>query len=233
MGGERGPKLGRVAGDDVDHAARHVGGVEHLVEVGRGERRGPGRHEDNAVAHGDGGRHQRDRPQKRRVVGGEEADDADGFAHGQRHAPDRDGFRRAVELVGPGGVGEEAVDGGRDLRLRAGGRRAGQVAEASGELVGAGREVLGDVIEDLRAEVPGGLRPSACVPRRLHRVADILSVADPGMAEKLAALRIDGLRIAAVGTRLLAADIHLGRAVEAGGVLRSRARGQGRRVWRV
>jgi hypothetical protein len=66
--------------------------------------------------------------------------------------------------------------------------------------------------------VPGGLRPSACVPRRLHRVADILSVADPGMAEKLAALRIDGLRIAAVGTRLLAADIHLGGAVEAGGV---------------
>jgi hypothetical protein len=98
MGRERPAQLGRIAGDDVDHAARHVRGVEHLVEVGRSQRRGPGRHQHHAVAHRDGRRQHRDRPEKRRVVRRQKADHAHGFAHGQRHAPDRHDFATPSNL---------------------------------------------------------------------------------------------------------------------------------------
>ena len=49
----------------------------------------------------------------------------------------------------------------------------------------------------------------------LNSVADVLAVANADMAQQFAARRQDGLRIAAVGAGLLAADEQFGGPVEA------------------
>ena len=51
------------------------------------------------------------------------------------------------------------------------------------KLVGAGVEILGDVIEHLRAIVRRAPRSSAERRRRLDRVADVLAVAEPGLPD--------------------------------------------------
>src|SRR5690606_4798634 len=48
----------------------------------------------------------------------------------------------------------------------------------------------------------------------LHRVADVLAVADADMAEEFAFGAVDGLGVAGVRAGLFAADVHLGGAVE-------------------
>ena len=86
--------------------------------------------------------------------------DADRLVHGERHAAQRRRVHRAVVLVGPGGVGEEPRDRGLDLAPgRLGARRSCRAMRA-GELVGAGGQVLGDVVEDLRASCAPWRRPS-------------------------------------------------------------------------
>ena len=67
----RGPAPARRgARDDVDDAGRHVGGLEHLVEVGRGKRRALRRYDDDRVAQRHGRRHQRDKAQQRCLLRG-------------------------------------------------------------------------------------------------------------------------------------------------------------------
>ena len=56
--------------------------------------------------------------------------------------------------------------------------------EAVGELVGARRQVLGQVVEDLRAVVRRSRRPSRLAgARRLDGVADVLAVAVADLAD--------------------------------------------------
>ena len=106
---------------------------------------------------------------------------------------------------------------------------AGEVLQACGELGGAGREVLGDEVEDLRAVVGGGVGPACGGVRGLDRVADVLAVADADLAEELA-LGEDGLGVAAIRACLLAADVELGGAVEGRGLPgRRTVLGHGRR----
>ena len=82
------------------------------------------------------------------------------------------------------------------------------------EFRGAGGEVLRDVVEHLRAVVRRGRGPAGGLGRGLHRVADVLAVAEAGLADGLALCSVDGIGIAGIGPRLLAADIELGGAVD-------------------
>ena len=97
----------------------------------------------------------------------------------------------ALVFVGPGGEGEQALDGGVDL-----GRRLGLALapvssrRRSANSSRAGVEVLGEVVEDLRAVVRGGRAPSpARLARRLDGVADVLAVALADFADELAVRR--------------------------------------------
>ena len=69
---------------------RHVGGVEHLVEVGGRERpalaRAPRR---RVLPMRDGGRHQRDEAEQRRLVGADDAHHADRLVHRERDVAER------------------------------------------------------------------------------------------------------------------------------------------------
>ena len=115
-------------------------------------------------------------------------------------------------LVGPCGPCEELADCGVDLALAFG--VAGHGVEAFGEFVGAGGEVFGHIIQDLRAQVAGGFAPAGGGVHRFDGVADILAVGEADMPQKRTARAVDGLRIAAVWAGLFAADIELGGAVE-------------------
>ena len=125
----------------------------------------------------------------------------------------------AVPLVGPGGVGEEALDGGLDLTGGFLGGRAGQGAQPVGELALAGGQVLADVVEDLGAVVRRGLRPAGGLVRGLDGVADVLPVAPADLAYEGAVGRENREGVAGVGARLFAADVELGGAVDGGGAV--------------
>lgn len=130
MAGEGSGEVHRRAGDDVDDSGGHVRGVEDLVEVGGAQRVLAG-DEDHRVAHRDGGGHGGDEAEERGLIGAKRADDSGGFVHCKRNATDGDGFGGTVVFVGPGGVGEEALDACIDLGLAG---FAGEVLEALGEL---------------------------------------------------------------------------------------------------
>ena len=103
MVGERRHEVGAAAGHDVDDAGRHVGGLEHLIEVGGDQRRARRAPRPRGCPWRSPARPARRRPSERRRVGADDADDAAGLVHRERHAADRDRMHRAVVLVGPGG----------------------------------------------------------------------------------------------------------------------------------
>ena len=78
------------------------------------------------------------------------------------------------------------------------------------------REVLGDVVEDLRTLVAGELAPCAPGVRRLDRVADVLPVAFTGLAQRTAGAIANDASVPRIGARLLAADEQLRGAVDGG-----------------
>ena len=125
-------------------------------------------------------------------------------------------MHRAVVLVGLGGVVEDAAD----RRLRPPPLAAlptpVMAREARREFGGARRQVLGDVVEHLRAVVGGGRAPAAGLGRGLDGVADVLAVAEAGLADRLAAWRRAPIGVAGIRPRLLAADVELGGAVDRG-----------------
>src|SRR5690606_31875202 len=121
---------------------------------------------------------------------------------------------RPAVLVSPGCVGEQPLDG--QVNFLAGGfqRLPGHGGDAPRELVGAGCEVLRDVVQYLRPVVAGALRPVAGrLARRLDRIADVLAVALAHLTEDFAARPGNHTGIGGVGPLLLAADVHLRRAV--------------------
>ena len=212
VAGQRFGKVGMGAGEDVHDAGRNVRGFQHLVEIGGGKREGFGSDKDRAVAHGDGRGHEGHQPEKWRVIRAEGTDHAHRFLHRQRDAANGHAMRLPVIFVGPGGIGEEAPDGG--VHFLGAGAAAGEGVDAMGEFIAARRQVLGDVIEDLGAQVAGGGGPAFGGPGGLDGVADILAVGDRGLPEERAVAPMDVLGIATIGAGLFAADIELGGAVE-------------------
>ena len=92
---------------------------------------------------------------------------------------------------------------------------AGHRVDARRELVRARREILGDVVEDLRAVVPGRRAPSpraACAASTALRMSLRLPSATSPSSSPFGAR--DATRVAGVGARLLAADEQLGRAID-------------------
>src|SRR6185295_15922233 len=125
------------------------------------------------------------------------------------------GLHRAGVLVRPAVVGEEAIDGQVDLGAAGFDPGAGHGVEAARHLLAPGGEVFGDVKEDLRLVVGRGLRPACSgLARGLHRIADVLAVALPHLAGQSAIGSHNLARVLAVRAALLAADVHLGGAVD-------------------
>src|SRR5580765_5699934 len=65
---EPGAQLLAVAGQEVDDPAGHIRGGQHLGQLDRGERMGPGGYDDGRVPPDDHRRHSRDEAQERRLV---------------------------------------------------------------------------------------------------------------------------------------------------------------------
>ena len=107
-------------------------GVEHLVEVGRRQRMRSRRHRDHAVAHRDAPAP----PARRSRAAAPRPGRRCRSRRPARSAPavtprDRRLVHRAVVLVGPGGVGEQALDRRLALRASASLRRAGHARRAA------------------------------------------------------------------------------------------------------
>ena len=75
-----------VACDDVDHTARHVGRIQHLIKVRGAERETLAGDHHHRVAARDGRRHERDKSQQRIFVGAGNADHAHRFVNRNRNA---------------------------------------------------------------------------------------------------------------------------------------------------
>ena len=158
-----------VAGDDVDDAGGHVGGVEDLIEVGRDQRLGLGREHHHRVAGRHRRAHQRDEGEEARLLRTGDADHADRLVHGERQPAERRAVDGALVLVRPGGEREEALDRRVDLEARLGALDAAQDAQPIGELGRPGAQILGDVVEDLRPGMLGRRGPAGALsapPRR-------------------------------------------------------------------
>ncbi len=155
-----------------------------------------------------------DEAEERIVVGADDGDDADRFMNGEGQAADRRRMDAAFELVGPGAIGEEAVDGRFDFASGIGVRYAALIDNAAGELAGADGEILGEIIEHLGAGMLRGGRPAFRLAGGLDGVAYVLAVAVARLADQVTGGISDFHRIAAVGARLLAADIELGRPID-------------------
>ena len=144
--GEPGRELGALPGEDVDDAARDVGGGEHLAELDRGERVRLGGDDHRGVAADDRGREPRDEPVQRRLVGREDPDDAGRLRDREVEVRAGDGVRPAEhlgELVGPARVPDEAIDRNgrpppRPSRARRGRRGAPRASRRSGRGPGRG-----------------------------------------------------------------------------------------------
>src|SRR5579871_310083 len=111
----------------------------------------------------------------------------------------------AVIFVGPSGGGEEARD--RQVEFY---RVAAQMLQPIDEFAASLRQILGDVIEDLRAEMGRRAGPAGSLGGGFDGIADVLAVANADMAGQLALYGMDGRGIPTIGASLLAADIHLG-----------------------
>ena len=115
-------------------------------------------------------------------------------------------MHRSVIFVRPGAVREQP----RDARLHftAGVTRvaSGHGSQALPELVGALREVLGHVVENLSAVVPARPRPRGRGMGCLYRVPDVLAIPLRDLGEERARRAQDLPAIALVGTDLLASD---------------------------
>ena len=158
MAGHLRGKLGMRAGQDVDDACRHVRGFEHLIEIGGAQRdrarRPPARRGCPSPSPGA-------ITETRPSSGLSSAQNAPitptGSFIAKRDAAHRHGLGRTVILVGPGRPGNSRVDAAQRPRPRPTCRRVSR-GDAGGKFVGAGRQVLADVIEDLRP----GMRRSTC-----------------------------------------------------------------------
>ena len=111
MLGERFGQLGGASADDVDNSAGKIGSIEDLIEVRRDERIDLAGYRDHRIAHGDSRKNEREEAEQRRFTGADDGDGADRLVHGGADVAAGRVVDQAVELIGPGGVGEDALNG--------------------------------------------------------------------------------------------------------------------------
>ena len=97
-------------GDDVDDARRHVGAVEDLGAVDRGERPSRRGNHHHRIAHRHRRQQDREEAQERRRLGRNDSHHSNGLGHGQGDVAEGCGVNPPVVLVGPGGIGKRALD---------------------------------------------------------------------------------------------------------------------------
>jgi len=91
-------------------------------------------------------------------------------------APDRGLVHGPVVLIGPRGVGEQARDARVHFTAPVAARATREARDSIREFVGALRQVLGEIVQDLPAIVAARLRPSVRCVRRFDGVPDVLAV---------------------------------------------------------
>ena len=123
---------------------------------------------------------------------------------------------RPIPLVRPGGVGEQPGDGRVDLAACRVHAPAEHGVQAGSELGTPRREVLSDVVKDLSAEMAGRLGPAGRGVRRFDRIADVLAVPFPHLADDTPVGPDDAAAVGLVGPNLFAADEELGGTVDVG-----------------
>ena len=188
-----GADLGAGARQQVDDAARHVAGGEHLGQVEAGERE-PLRHQrDDHVAARQRRAERLDQARQRRLVGRHEGDDADRLGHAEGEVRLRDlvdAAQHAGQLVGPARVVHGGLDAGGQLGAGGLGRHARGGGDDARQLVGAGLQHLGQAVEDLAAVVRGAAAPRPeRGPRGAHGVAGVLARGQRRVGEVLAGRR--------------------------------------------
>src|ERR1700746_643208 len=119
---------------------------------------------------------------------------------------------RAIELVGPGRIREDASDAGSDFLL--GLLVADHRREAACDLRLPKRQILGHVIKNLGAVVGSCLCPAGSLPRSLDSIANVFAVAKRRLAENLAVRAADLDAVAGIGARLFSSDVQLHGAVD-------------------
>src|SRR5579884_2318862 len=117
----------------------------------------------------------------------------------------------SVVLIGPGGEREQPLNRLIDLCCSAPVARL--IHQPLGKLGAARLEILGNVVEDLGARVGSRPRPGSGPLSRLHRVSNVLSVPRASLAQQLSRRTTDLLAVPRIGSRLLPADVLLGRPV--------------------
>ena len=118
VGGDVREQLGAVAGQYVDDPRGHIAGSKDLAQDRPRQRIGVARDGDDGVAGAHRRGQERDQRQQRALVGRDDRDHARGLGDREVVEGSRDGVVAAQDLrvlVGPAGVVDEAVDGGRDL----------------------------------------------------------------------------------------------------------------------
>ena len=201
MGHGGGPG-GAVAGDDVDHARRKIGVLQHLGQQQSRQRRRLGRLEHDGVAGGECGG---------QLPGGHQQGEVPGD-HLPHHA-ERPGCcagEGVVQLVGPAGVVEEVGRRQRDVHVA--GLLDGLPAVEGlqhGELPRPLLQQPGDAIQVARTHAARRVPPVRLVglAGRAHRPVDVLGPADGERRQRLAGGGVHGGRqLLAAGGHHLAAD---------------------------
>ena len=120
-------------------------------------------------------------------------------------------MHRAVELVRPRRVGEDALDTAvRFPPLLASRRRPPRVAH---DLVAALRKILRAIVKNLGAIVRRRFSPRLGLACRFHGVANIFAIAQRCLAQEPSLGRTHFHAVAGVRPRLLPADVKLHRAI--------------------
>ena len=124
------------------------------------------------------GASERDGTEKRVLAGRGHADDPERLVHRHRHGAHRHVVYSAVIFVGPGGKGEQALDGTQPTSSPASSAEAPVMARMRSEnSARRASKVLADEVKDLRLEMAGLVGPAERLAGGLDGVADILAVA--------------------------------------------------------
>ena len=88
----------------------------------------------------------------------------------------------AIVFVRPCSIGEQAIN--RRVHLFFTGFSAEHSIQPLRKLIPAGRQVFGDIIQNLRPKMPGGFPPSFCALRRFDGVAYVLAPGQRHVAQQ-------------------------------------------------
>ena len=211
VGGENRRQLGQRAGQDVDDAARRVGGGQHLPQRHRRQRPFARRHHHARVPLTMTGA---TRPEPRATTRLEPAPPPRRPVRAWRSEVRAGGrVRRPVDLgdlVRPAGVPDPSVDGGGDSGVGRPGRQSLGRHHLGGELGPPPLKHLGHAVQHLTPVVGGGAAPPRHgAARRHHRVAAVLARRRRRVGQEAALGVGDDVGAAALRAREGAAHIEL------------------------